>query len=97
MSSAMNIEDLTAIFVEELGGKSDGDTVSLADNGTKVTLLVATTDGVMSVPKVRSIRATERYLAVATETGHTFVARNTVFGVRSEDEGTRGSSRPGFS
>jgi hypothetical protein len=92
----MNFDDLTAIFVDELGASHDGDSIVLADDEKKVTLLVATTDGLMSIPKVRSVEAKSTYLSIRTEEGHTFVSRDSVFGVRSEDDGSRGSSRPGF-
>jgi hypothetical protein len=92
----MTFDDLSSIFVDELGATRDGETIALADNDVKVTVLVSTTDGVLSIPKVRALRAAERYLVLRTEEGHTFVSRGSVFGVRSENEAERGASRPGF-
>ena len=92
----MNFEDLKSIFVDELGASADGDEILLAESDKKVTILVSSDDGVMPVPKVRSVKANDRYLSIRTESGRTFVDRSSIFGVRSEDQGDRGASRPGF-
>lgn len=92
----MNFDDLATILVDELDAERADDTVTIGAQGPKVTLLVGTTDGVMPVPKVKSVRATESYLAIETDAGHTFIGRGNVFAVRAEDAEPRGSSRPGF-
>jgi len=87
---------MKTLLVEEFGAVVDGETY-LVEEDKRLTVVLVHTNGVMMIPKVRSLQFREDVVVVTTDEERTFLPPATIFAMRGANpEKAKDENRPGF-